>query len=105
VSQPDRGDLIGQWVHSHEEDSDDEAVFRPSAYSLPPARGRRSFDLRPDGTYVEVSPGPVDVPEESAGRWSLEGDRLVLRPGKDGEEVWCVTTTGSDRLQLRRVED
>jgi len=37
------------WVHSHEEDSDEEMVFRPAAYEFPPSRGRRSFELKPDG--------------------------------------------------------
>jgi len=53
---------------------------------------RRAFELRPDGSYVESSPGPVDVPEESSGRWSLEGDRLVL--GAEGDRpghAWEIT--------------
>jgi hypothetical protein len=74
----DRDALYGRWIHSHEEDSDGEMVFRPATHPFPPSRGRTSFDLRPDGTYIERSPGPMDVPEEYTGRWSLEGDRLVL---------------------------
>ena len=94
--------LHGHWVHSHEEDRGDEMVFRPSGYAFPPARGRTSIDLRPDGTYVESSPGPVDVPEASEGSWSLEGDRLLLgaagdRPG----HAWEVASLEPDRLVVR----
>lgn len=48
------------WVHSHEEDSDEEMVFRPAAYELPPSRGRRSFELKPDGILAEGGIGPTD---------------------------------------------
>ncbi len=79
-------------------------VFRPADHPLPPSRGRMAFELRPDGSYVEHSPGPVDVPEESSGRWSLEGDRLVLDPAGDRpRQAWEVRAAGEDRLVLRRI--
>jgi hypothetical protein len=95
--------LERRWVHSHEEDTDDEMVFRPADRTFPPSRGRTSFELRPDGTYVETSPGPVDVPEESEGSWSLDGDRLILgasgdRPG----HAWEITSAEGDRLTVRK---
>ena len=84
--------LQRRWVHSHEEDTDDEMVFRPEDYAFPRSRGRTSFELRPDGTYTESSPGPVDLPEESTGSWSLDSDRLVL--GAEGDRsghAWEIT--------------
>jgi hypothetical protein len=99
-------ELLGRrWIHSHEEDRDEEAVFRPASSELPPARGRRSFELRPDGSYVEAFPGPVDVPQETAGHWTLDGDRLALRPQEEGpQERWQVLESGEDLLRLRRLE-
>ncbi|HEY3491584.1 MAG TPA: hypothetical protein VGK43_01455 [Solirubrobacterales bacterium] len=102
MTSPDR--LYKRWVHSHEEDRDDEAVFRPADFDLPPARGRRSIELRGDGSYVEVFPGPTDAPQEAGGRWSLEDDRLALQPeGDRPAETWRVVTAEEDRLLLRRV--
>jgi hypothetical protein len=75
--------LNRRWVHAHEEDGEGTMVFRPASDPLPPSRGRTWFELRPDGSFVESSPGPVDVPETSDGRWSLQGDRLVLRAAGD----------------------
>jgi hypothetical protein len=74
----DAGALSGQWIHSHEEDTPSTLVFRPPGWSFPPSRGRTSFELRRDGTWSGSEPGPVDAPMESAGRWQLDGDRLVL---------------------------
>lgn len=95
--------LHGHWVHSHEEDSEDEMVFRPATRSFPRARGRAAFELRSDGTYLETSPGPDDRPEQSSGSWSVNDDRLVLtsdgdRPG----EAWDIVAVEGDRLTLRR---
>lgn len=102
----DRKEVLQRhWVHSHEEDTEGEMVFRPATYALPPSRGRASFDLRADGSYVERSPGPVDVPEESSGRWSLDDDRLAL-DAADGEsrQVWEIAAVDSDRLALKKRE-
>ena len=95
--------LQGRWVHSHEEDTADEMVFRPAGHDFPPSRGRTSFELHPDGTYSERSPGPVDLPEESSGSWSLESDRLILgadadRPG----HAWEITGADGDRLTVKK---
>jgi hypothetical protein len=96
--------LVGRrWVHSHEEDTDEELVYRPADHPFPPSRGRTSFELRPDGTYVESSPGPVDAPEESAGTWSLDDDRLIL--GAEGDRpghAWEITGAEPERLTVRR---
>ncbi len=97
-----RDQLVGRWVHSHEEDTDDEMVFRPATRSFPPSRGRTRLELRADGTYVESSPGPVDLPEQSTGSWSLEGDRLMLtaRAGRP-DHAWQISAAESDRLMVR----
>lgn len=105
MTAPRKEALHGRWVHSHEEDSEEEAVFRPAAHPMPPSRGRRALDLRPDGSYVETYPGPVDVPEEAGGRWSLEGERLLLRPeGDRPREEWRVVAAEAERLRLERVD-
>jgi hypothetical protein len=98
-----REDLLHRrWYHAYEEDSDGEMVFRPEGHPLPPARGRTSIELRADGSYVESAPGPVDVPVESSGSWSLDGDRLTLGGTADqpGHE-WRVMAASADRLTVR----
>lgn len=95
--------LHRRWVHSHEEDTDGEMVFRPATHPFPPSRGRTSFELHPDGTYLESSPGPVDLPEESRGRWALEDGRLVL--GAEGDRLghaWELTAAENDRLVVKK---
>jgi hypothetical protein len=95
--------VVGHWVHSHEEDTDDEMVYRPASHRFPPSRGRTSFDLRPDGSYVEHAPGPVDAPVESTGSWTLEADRLLL--GAEGDRpghAWQIAAVAGDQLTLRK---
>ncbi len=76
-----REGLVGHWVHSHEEDSGELKVFRPRRFEFPPSRGRQELELKADGSTVVHSPGPVDVPEEAAGAWELEGETLRLDTG------------------------
>ncbi|PYQ07062.1 MAG: hypothetical protein DMF83_10645 [Acidobacteria bacterium] len=95
--------LHQEWVHSHEEDRDDEMVFRPASFKFPPSRGRRSIDLRRDGTVGHARPGPDDRRQRSAGRWEIDGHALKLFPatGKTPAEVYRITSASPDRLVLR----
>jgi hypothetical protein len=90
-------ELMRHWVHSHEEDSGDLRIYRPADYDFPPARGRRGFELRPDGEVETYGPGPSDVPEATTGRWEASGaGRFKL----GGEELEIVSLS-SDRLAVR----
>jgi hypothetical protein len=96
--EPER--LAGRWVHSHEEDTDDELVFRAanSGYAFPPSRGRESLELRSDGSYGGTVPGPADKPEPTEGEWTLEdGNRLRL-----GDRVLDIAAVEGDVLKVRR---
>jgi hypothetical protein len=89
--------LYGHWLHAHEEDSDDEMVFRPDAADLPPSRGRQRLELNADGSYAETRPGADDRPEPGSGRWSVEsGDRLVVDPGDDGGPARTMRIVAAD---------
>ncbi|MBI3301430.1 MAG: hypothetical protein HYZ72_05035 [Deltaproteobacteria bacterium] len=54
-------------VHSHEEDTDAEMVFRPATFNVPRSRGRTSFELKPDGSLVEGGIGPTNRRQETQG--------------------------------------
>ncbi len=98
-------EVLGQrWVHVHEEDTDDEMVFRPADQPLPPARGREKFEFKPDGTFVESAPGPTDAPEERSGSWKLEEGKLVLESddAPEGLRVMEVTSADADRLVVKK---
>lgn len=81
-------ELIRRWVHAHEEDEGDVRVYRPAGYDLPPARGRRGLEFRPDGEVTVYGPGPADRPQaiarvkpagEAVDIVSVEPDRLRVR--------------------------
>jgi hypothetical protein len=96
--------LRRRWVHSHEEDTATEMVFRPEGFDFPPSRGRVSFELRADGTFTDRGIGPTDRPHDTSGRWELEGERrVVLREGTGGvRRRLDVETVSEDRLVLRK---
>jgi hypothetical protein len=95
--------LRRRWVHSHEEDTDREMVFRPAAFKFPPSRGRRSFELKPDGTLVEGGIGPTDRPVETQGTWELQDDRLLLRRGpSEAPRVMRIASVEDDRLVVEK---
>jgi hypothetical protein len=104
MRERDTEKMLGRrWVHSHEEDTEEEMVFRPAAYEFPPSRGRRSFELKPDGALAEGRIGPTDRPVETQGTWELRDDRLVLR--RDPSEAprsMRIASVDDDRLVVEK---
>jgi hypothetical protein len=88
-------------VHSHEEDTDDEMVFRSAAsgYEFPRSRGRQALELHEDGSYAGSVPGPADKPEAAGeGGWAIEeGNKLVLP-----DRVLEITAAEGDVLRVRK---
>jgi hypothetical protein len=104
MKEEDTQKILGQtWVHSHEEDTDKEMVFRPATFQFPPSRGRVSFELQPDGNLVEAGIAPTDGPLETQGTWEIEDDRLVLRtdPSKP-PRVMQIASVDEDRLVIEK---
>jgi hypothetical protein len=90
-------------VHSHEEDTAGEKVFRRIGWRLPPARGRTAFEIKPDGEFVSHGPGPGDASASRAGRWSaVAPDRIeVSLPGQSAFEL-RIASVEPDALRLSR---
>lgn len=94
-------------MHAHEEDTDDEMVFRPAGTQLPPSRGRMAFDLRADGTFAETGLGASDVPEEATGSWLVEGETITLSEGatQSVPRRMDVVSADDERLVIHKRPD
>lgn len=98
--------LLGEWVHRHEEDAGERMVFVRGGAPLPPSRGRRRLELRPQGVLAASVPGPADAPETLRGRWSLDAAaclHLAYEAPEAGEEAFRVEALEGDRLVLARL--
>lgn len=104
MSENRRADLCQHWVHSHEEDTYTEKVFRPASYDFPPSRGRLSFELKEDDRMVRYGIGTTDRTTATGGRWKLEGNRLSLCPDAEGApaQVFEIVRSGPALLVVRK---
>jgi hypothetical protein len=102
--EPPRERLYGRWLHSHEEDTDDEMVFRSASAKLPPSRGREGLELNEDGSYAETRPGPDDRPRTSSGRWRVEDDdRLVVETqGGESRRAMQIVAADGETIVVRK---
>jgi len=97
----DREVLQQRWLHSHEEDTGEEMVYRPTTFAFPRSRGRTGFDLKPDNRLVEIGTAPTDGPREQAGTWELGEDgelTLTLKPAASSARSLRITSADKDRL-------
>lgn len=96
--------LHRHWVHSHEEDTDTEAVYRPATWPFPPSRGRTGFDLKPDHRCAGFGIAAADGIEEYAATWDLDDDdRLTIYDeGRRAVQVMRLVSVDDDRLVIRK---
>ena len=96
--------LQKRWIHSHEEDSDTEMVFRPASFKFPPSRGRAGFDLKRNQSYIDIGIAPADGPVESTGTWKLQDNQLQLfKPSSPApSRTLSIVTVDKDRLVVRK---
>jgi len=97
--------LYNRWLHSHEEDTAEQMVFRPASFRFPPARGRAGFELRADESMVELRIGPTDRMEEVPGKWRLEeGNRLLFyeEASPNPTRAMQIISAEQDRLVIKK---
>jgi hypothetical protein len=92
--------LQKRWLHSHEEDSDTEMVFRPASFKFPPSRGRAGFDLKADQSYIDIGIAPADGPLETSGTWKLEDNQLQLFKPSSPAPVRTLQIVSVDKNRL-----
>jgi hypothetical protein len=68
--------IYKHWIHSHEEDTEDKKVYRPSTFEFPPSRGRDGFEIRENGEFVLSFPGPTDRSEKIIGNFTIDSNKL-----------------------------
>jgi hypothetical protein len=105
VSKDATPDLLQKrWLHSHEEDSETEMVFRPASFKFPPSRGRAGFDLKRNNSFVDIGIAPTDGPQESTGTWKLHDNQLELfkSPSSTPTRTLQIVSADKDRLVVRK---
>jgi len=100
----DKQILYKHWVHSHEEDTDSERVFRPSDYNFPRSRGRKSFELKPDGRLIYTGLSPTDKQESASYKWELKNNDLIFYSSSISEpfETLQIVSADADRLVIKK---
>ena len=94
--------VFGDWMHSHEEDTSDVAVYRRPGYDFPPARGRRGFEIKRNGEFIWHRIAAADGNIDSQGRWRTEGaERVVVEFDDDRLESLRLDIVSCDDRTLK----
>ena len=103
--KPSQEVLCQHWIHSHEEDTESEMVFRPANFQFPPSRGRKGFELKAEGVLIATDIGPTDRPLETEGKWKLDDvGRLAFYSTSRPEptRVMEISYVDKDRLVIKK---
>jgi len=87
-------------LHSREEDSPSERVYRTADLPFRPSRGRAGLEIHPDGTFVAIGIGLADGQRARRGRWREEHGTIRVRCDDGGEQVLRILAVGDDVLRI-----
>ena len=99
--------LYQQWIHLHEEDAGGIEVYRTKKYTFPVSRGRQGFEFRKDGTFIQSAIGPVDINENTPGKWERVADKevkITLDNAEKSQYRMEIVDLEKDMLKVRRIE-
>jgi hypothetical protein len=97
-------ELLQHWVHSFEESTPPQTVYRPVTYSFAPARGREGFEIKENGVFISHPIGPGDLNMTIEERWALEDHELVVT-GKGKRQLYKLISVTKERLVLERIAE
>jgi len=98
--------IVGpEWVHSYEEDTPSEMVFRPSSYAFPLSRGRHGFQLKSDGIAITSGPGPGDASQKTPASWSVgsNGELHIDISSTQESRKYQIVSAEPDRLVVKKL--
>ena len=90
--------LTRAWLHSHEEDTATELVFRPATYAFPPSRGRTGYEFCTDGRCTRRGIAARDGATSTEGQWRLE-------PGPPPKITITLPDGQKQELAVLRIEE
>jgi hypothetical protein len=99
--------LLGRWLHSHEEDTATESVYRPGSFPFGPSRGRRGFEFRPDGSCTSIGIAAQDGPAEEHCKWEVKNGkdlRAILHFDSGKDRIFRIASVDSDKLVVRKEQ-
>ncbi len=99
--------FTNNWVHSYEEDTENQVVFRPSTFNFPLRRGGRDgIDIKEDKTFIQRGDFPAGLANLGAddrysnyleGTWNLEGTEILTLENNAG--------AGALKLKVALIEN
>ena len=109
----DIGILHKNWVHSHEEDTEGEIVYRPDTYALSPLRGGRdAIELKPDNSFTQrgdmeaghSNQGPDDRYNYAHGHWRIDENNILSLTGDENSPAkkLKVLSLDNDKLVIQK---
>jgi hypothetical protein len=100
--------LAGSWLHSHEEDTATERVYRRSDFDFPPSRGRDGYEFLPgqDAKYIGIA--ARDGAVQTTVNWRLrtgEQPEIMLTLPNGQQRVLQIVSVDQDRLIIKKPLD
>lgn len=102
------GNFFQTWVHSYEEDDNNNQCFRPITYKeFPPSRFRQNYIFNSDGSgdYLYLHPSDMHHMRPCFWRLSKNNSSIVYlyTGGKTPSAVFEIVSLSNDKLLLHRI--
>ena len=98
--------IVGTWLHAHEEDTATEQVYRRSDFAFRPSRGRTGYEFRPDHSCILIGISARDGATQEECTWKVRDDsqkEIVLTFAHGQERALEIVSIEPDRLVIKKT--
>jgi hypothetical protein len=99
--------IFKHWLHSYEDQSESGIeVYRPKNYPFPLSRGRKGFEIKPDGGFISYDIAATDGYDVNIGKWDFKEPNELIITFKDLNKVpyrFLIIHSDEHLLKIKKI--
>jgi hypothetical protein len=100
--------IFKQWLYSYEDKSEKGIeVYRPKSYPFPLSRGRKGFEIKPNGEFFSYDIAAADGYDVIPGKWKFIKPNELIVNFEDPQKKpykFIIMSNDENILQIKRIE-
>jgi hypothetical protein len=90
--------LCRKWIHSNEEDTEEESVYRPENFNFPPSRYRNQFEICDNGEIIQYVVAQGAMTTKTSSKFKIVEDGIIKIIAEDLKLPQITITTYDDNI-------
>jgi hypothetical protein len=100
--------IFKYWLHSYEDKSEkDIEIYRPKSYPFKRSRGRKGFEIKPNGEFISYDIAAANGYDINIGQWKFEEPNQLEVTFSEQEKInskFIILSCDENILKIRKIQ-